>query len=148
MLGHRDLKIKLVFNKLRVPVGDVDCVKERHPFLIAGHTKRFLHKRGPLRLHWPADERHAGLMGRPAALAPIAFMTGADDIFPDRCTPLRAWNNVIQVELMPWQSAPTVLAGTFIPSINIVSAEPDLALGHSIVGDQQDHSRNSHNTID
>ena len=58
-MGHRDLKIKLVFNKLRVPVGDVDCVKERHPFLIAGHTKGFLHKRGPLRLHWPADERHA-----------------------------------------------------------------------------------------
>ena len=147
-MGHRDLKIKLVFNKLCVPVGDVDCVQERHPFFIARHAECLLHKWGPLRLHRPPDEGHASLLWRPAALSPITLMTGADDIFPDRCTPLRAWNNVIQVELMPWQSAPTVLAGTFIPSINIVSAEPDLALGHSIVGDQQDHSRNSHNTID
>jgi hypothetical protein len=75
-------------------------------------------------------------------------MTGADDIFPNRGAALGAWNDMIEVELMAGQSAPAVLAGTFIPSVDIVSAETYLTLGHAIVGDQQDHPRNPDNTID
>ena len=55
---------------------------------------------------------------------------------------------MIEVELMAGQSAPAVLAGTFIPSVDVVSAETYLTLGHAIIGDQQDHSRNPDNTID
>src|ERR1051325_626323 len=97
------IKIKLFFNKLGVPVGNVDRVQERHPFPVAGHAEGLLHKGGPLRLQWSADEGHAGLLWCPAALAPIAFVTRADDIFPDRGAPLRTGNDMIQVEFVPGQ---------------------------------------------
>ena len=73
----------LLFKQLGIPIGDINRVEERHPFLVAGHAEGFLHERRPLRFKWLANQRHVRLMGRPTAFAMIALMARADDIFPN-----------------------------------------------------------------
>ena len=93
-------KIKLLFKKFRIPVGHVGGVEKRHPLFIPRHTKSFLHERCPLRFEWLPYKGHARLMWRSAALAAVAFMAGADDVFPHRGASLRAGNHVVKVEFV------------------------------------------------
>ena len=133
--GIKQVKIKLFFEKLGVPVGDVDGIQKGHPFLVAGHAKGFLHKRCPLRLNRPSHERHIGLVRRPTTLAAVTIMTGTNDILPHRHTTLGARQNMVEIQLVPRQSPAAVLTGTFIPSVNVVAAETDLSFGYTVIAD-------------
>lgn len=54
---------------------------------------------------------------------------------------------MVQIQVMAGQLPPTVLADTFIPCINIVSAEPDLTLRDSVIPHEKDHSWHTYNSI-
>src|SRR5688500_9661391 len=102
--------LKLHFKQFSVPVGNVDGVKEGHPFLVARHAESFLHEGRPLRLERFPHERHIGLVGSSAALAPVAFVAGTDDVSPNGCAALGARNNVVEIEFLPRQAPAAVLA--------------------------------------
>jgi len=55
---------------------------------------------------------------------------------------------VIQVELMARPSLTAVLAGAFVPGVNVVSAEANLALGYSVITHQKDDTWNPNRPID
>ena len=141
-------QIKLLFEELGVSIGDIDSVEKGHPFPVPRHAESLLHERRPLRFEGPSDERHIGLVRRPAAFAAIALVTGANDILPNRCATLRAGHDVVKVEVVAGQAPAAVLAGAFVTGIDIVAAEADLSFGHAIVADQKNHPGHAQNTID
>jgi hypothetical protein len=94
-------EIKLLFQKLGVPVRNVGGIEKRHPFLITGHAKRLLHKWRPLGFERFSYERHMGLLRRPAAFAPVTVVAGTDHILPGRSAILGARHDMIEIQLVP-----------------------------------------------
>jgi len=87
------------------------------------------------------DQLQSGLGRGPAALLAVALMAAADHIFPGGSAPLRARDDVIEVELAPGKPPAAILAGILIPGKNIEPAETDSPLGHPVIGDQEDDPR-------
>ena len=140
--------IKLFFQKLGIPVRDVNRIEEGDPFLIAGEAEGLLHEGRPLGFDRLSRQSHTGLMRSSASLATITFMAGTDDVFPGRDTALRTRNDVVEVKLLSGKPAATVLAGAFISGVDVVPAEANLSFGHPIVTYQQDDPWNPDYAID
>ena len=54
---------------------------------------------------------------------------------------------MVEVEVLPGKSFPTVLTGTVISCINIKAAEANLSLGHPIIPDNKNHPRYPYDTV-
>ena len=145
--GISQSKIKLLFKELGIPIGDIDSVEKGHPFPVSGHAESLLHERRPLRLQWFTHERHTGLMWGPTAFPAITFMARADHVLPNGCAALRTRNYVVEIELMTRQASAAVLADAFVARVNVVPAKAHLALGYTIVADQQNYPRNADHPI-
>ena len=59
-----------------------------------------------------------------------------------------AGNNVVEIELLPWQAPAAVLAGAFITGINVIPAKAHLPLRYAVVAHQQDDPRYADHPID
>lgn len=140
--------LKLRFDQFRIPVGDVDRIEKRHPFFVPRHTKGLLHEGRPLGLERFSDKRHIGLLGRPATLASIAFVAGANDIFPDRGATLGARDDMVEIQLLPRQAPAAILTCAFVARVNIVTAKAHLALGNPVIAHQQNDPGDPNHTID
>lgn len=47
---------------------------------------------------------------------------------------------MVKIQLVAWQAPPAILAGTIVPSVNIIPTEAHLSFGHSVVAHQQHHA--------
>src|SRR5215467_13737552 len=139
--------IKLLFQKLGIPVGSVDGIKERHPLFVAGQTEGFLHERRPLWLYRLSGQNHSRLLGCSTPFSAVTFVAGADHVLPNGCASLGARDYMVEIQFLAWKSAAAILARAFIPGVNIIAAEADLALGHSIVAYQQNYPRNANDAV-
>jgi hypothetical protein len=124
--------------KLDIPVGQVN---EMLPTVVRVEAQMDLNERTPFWSFRLANQVHAGLGRGAVALACVALDTGADDVFPNRWSTSVPWNDVIQIQIFPLKSAPTVLAGVLIPLENIMPGKFDLFFGITVKKDKQNDAR-------
>jgi len=91
---------------------------------------------------------HSRFLGRATAFLSIAAQTRAHHVLPDGGSPLRAWDDMIEIQIRPWRDAPAILAGVAITRIDVETTETHMALRHAIIRDEQDDARHSHRPID
>src|SRR5262252_3178224 len=66
-----------------------------------------------------ANEPHAGLLRRSAALAAVAAHTTGDDVFPVLAPGLRHGDDVIEGQLGRWERVTAVLAGVLVARVDV-----------------------------
>ena len=142
------MRIKLLFQKLRVPVRDVNGIEEREPLAIAGQVECLLHERGPFRFMGFSQQEHSCLLRRFPPFVPVTLLAGTNHILPCGCAAFGAGYDMIQIEFITRELPPTVLAGTFVPGIDVIAAEADLPLRHPVISYEEDHSGHAYNPVD
>src|SRR5207249_1448094 len=85
--------------QLDVPVGHVGPREERQPLRVEGsRLGRAAEERRPARPRGDAQELHARLLRRAAALAQVAADAGADDVLPARHAAVAARHHMVEVQ--------------------------------------------------
>jgi len=102
-----------------------------------------LDKRPPLRALGLANEVHAGLVGGAVGLARVAWNTGADNVFPARRAAAVPRDDVVEVQILPLENFPTILAGVLVALKDVVPGEFHFFLGHPVIHEQQDDLRDA-----
>src|ERR1043166_9365504 len=100
-------------------------------------------KRPPLRPLRFANQPQPSVRRSAIGFLCITRDTGADDVLPRRRSASILWNDVIQIQITPFENATTVLARVAIALKNIVPRELDLFLRQSIKQTKQDHARHA-----
>src|ERR1043166_9534615 len=123
-----------------VPVGEVE---EMLPAFVVLEAKIDLHELTPLGPLGFADQMHASLGGRAVGLARIAPDAGTDNVFPRGRTSPVSRDDMIQVEILPFENFAAILASVAVPLENVVPGELDFLLGQPIEEHQQNDPRNA-----
>ena len=93
---------------------------------------------GPFRL---PDQMHARFLRRAVRLARVARDAGANNVFPRRQPTTILRNDMVEIEILPFENAAAVLAGVSIALENVVPGKFDFLLGQTIEHQKQDHTR-------
>lgn len=112
--------------KLNVPVGKVDEVT---PAVIHAACERNVDEWAPLRPLRFFQELHSRLMRKSVSLTGIAGNAGANDILPCCLSSAVAGQHVIDVQIVPFEQFPAVLAGVLIALKDVEAREFHLFLG-------------------
>ena len=113
------------------------------PAIVVLHSEVDLDERTPLRPLRFSDEVHVGFQWSPIRLFGITRNAGTDDVFPGSGSTPVAGDDVVEVQIFPFEDLPTVLAGVLVALENIVARKLDLLLGHSVEKHQNDYARNA-----
>src|SRR5208337_5271843 len=90
---------------------------------------------------------HPGFVGGAATLAAIAVMARAYDVLPRGHPAARARDNVVEIQLCPWQFLVAVLAGVAVAGEDVEARESHVALGHALVRGQQQDPRHADEAV-
>src|SRR5262245_27256826 len=91
---------------------------------------------------------HSRFLLRSPAFLSIASQTGAHHVLPSGGAPVRARDDVIEIQIRPGKDAPAVLAGVAITRIDVEPAETHVAFRYTIISNEKDHPRYPHGPID
>src|SRR5450432_1803945 len=139
--------IGLVF-ELDVPVGRVGQTQERKPLAVAHAPAVGSEGGGPARAHRDLEQLEPRLFGRARPFGEVAVDAAADHVLPGGAAPLRARDDVIQVQLGARQLFAAVLAGARIAHVDVVAREANLGLRDPIVKLQDDDPRDPDRAVD
>ena len=81
------------------------------------------------------------------AFAAIARMARAHHVFPTRQPVLRAWNDMVQVQIITQELVAAILAGIAVAAVDIESTETDLPPRHTVIGQQQNDPWHAHDAV-
>src|SRR5882672_9619735 len=126
--------------QLGVPVRHVGQRQERKPLLVERPRARWTaEERGPARPDRMAQELHARLVRRAAALLQVARDAGTDHVLPAGDAAPAARNDVIEVQLGAGRLAPAVLAGVAVARVDVQAAEADAGARQVVVRLKKNH---------
>ena len=124
--------------EFHVPVRQVDEVPPAFLWLgIEGDVQEGL-PAGALRL---AAQAHPRFVRQAVGFLRVAADAGADDVFPIRFAPAVARDDVVQVQILAVEYFVAVLAGVFVPLVDVVPGEFHLLARHAVEEEQHDHAR-------
>ena len=129
-----------IFSQLDVPVSEIDEVL---PAIVLMHAEVDLNKWTPLRPLRFANEMHPRLLRSSIRLERIALDARADNILPRRWPAAVTGNHMIEIQVVPIEGLPAVLAHVLVALKNVVPCEFDLFLRQMVIDHQQNDARHS-----
>ena len=135
----------ILLAKLDGPVGDVN---EMLPDLVGDSVEVEVEVRSPERLLRPSDERHIGLLRSAVRFRGIALLAATDDVLPGGSSPEMARDDVVEVEVLFIHGLATILAGVFVPLVNVLAGELDLLVWRFVVQDEEDDAGHGYSAVD
>ncbi len=130
-----------------MPVRDVDHVEKRKPLFPFQIPQRNFIERSPV---WPfrsLQKVHPSFVGCPPSFFAVTGRAATDNVFPRAPSSAGTRNDMIQAQITLRKSFPAVLAGAFVPGVDINPRKADVANGHAVIREQEDDSRNSYHPI-
>ncbi len=126
--------------KFDVPVGEVDEVPPALLWLgVEGDVQEGLPP-GALRL---AAQAHSGLVRQAVGFLCVATNAGAHNVFPVGLAAAIARDDVVQVQVFAVEHFVAVLAGVFVPFVDVVPGEFHFLARHAVKEEQHDHAGDS-----
>lgn len=122
-----------------MPVGRINNIQERFPFFVSEALQCERTVWGPFRFPGLQNELHSGLLGGAPGLFSVALMTAAHYVLPGGLASPRSGNHMIDIQIVPREVMPTVLAGIFIPREDIETVETDYGPWDPIISSESDH---------
>lgn len=104
--------------------------------------------RGPARSGRSGYKPHPRLLRRITSLRFVAWQAAANDILPGGLAAPGPGNHMVQIQFAAWEGATAILAGIAVTDEDIPAAEPDCAPWNTVVGNENQHPRNSYRAPD
>ena len=112
------------------------------PTVVVIHPEVDLDEWTPFRPLWFADEMHVRLQRGAVRLFGVTLDAGADNVLPASRAATVPRDDVVQVQIFPFEYFSAVLAGILIAFEDVVTGELDFFLGHAVEKHQNDHAGN------
>ena len=135
----------LFLAQLDFPVADVN---EMLPDVVWDSIEVEVEVGTPDRFFRFSDEGHPGLLGDAVGLSCVAVFATAHNILPGGFSAEVARNNVVEVEVFSIHGLAAILAGVFVPLVDVLAGELDFFVGGLVVEDEDDDRRDGYSVVD
>jgi hypothetical protein len=119
-----------------MPVGDIDHVEKGKPLFPCQIRQRNFIERTPVGHFWFFRKVHSGLVWGESSFFAVTGCTATDNVFPGAFSSSGTRDDMIQAQITFGKFFPAVLAGIFIPGVDINPREADMANRHAVIGKQ------------